>query len=67
MPNIIYENNVYAIISVEYGSYIGHGLYEEHEQILSIHKTKDGAQNEADRIKQEEGIDCSIKTIDVEQ
>ncbi len=67
MPNIKNENKAYAIICIEYGSYIGHGLYEEHEQIMSIHKTKIGAQNEADRMKQEEGVDCFIKMVDVEQ
>lgn len=58
-------NKVYAVISIEEGTYIGHGLCDESTQILSIHASKEGAEKEAERLKQEEGVNCFVDVMDI--
>lgn len=57
-------NKVYVVISVEEGSYIGHGLYNECTQILSVHASKESAEKEAKRLKQED-VNCFVDMMDI--
>lgn len=58
---------VYSVVYDEDGAYIGHGLYETHRITYSIHTTKEGAEQARKTIYNEEGRDCNIIEMELEE
>lgn len=46
---------VYEVYHEEDGEFIGHGLYETHEVVDSVHATEESAKAEAERLHKETG------------
>lgn len=57
----------YAVVYDEDGAYIGHGLYETHRITYSIHATKEGAEQAREKIYKEEGRNCDIIEMKIEE
>lgn len=58
---------VFAVLHTEIGSYIGHGLTDDTVVTVSIHATKESAEEEAKRLEEENGGEYWVDSEEVKE
>ena len=58
---------VYEVYHVEEGEFIGHGLYEDHTVIDSVHATEESANAETQKLHEETGFYYHVNCREVKE